>query len=1318
MGAVYRAEQVTLQREVAVKVLPRGLSKNADFVARFKREAETVAKLDQHPNIISILDYDTTDDAVSYVVMPLLEGGTLSERLQNGPPFDLPQVADMLRKIAGALQFAHNHGIVHRDIKPDNIMFDKFGTPMVTDFGIAKIVSVDVTTLTGQGMTVGTPLYMAPEQWKSEAIGPYTDQYALAVVVYMLVTGKAPFSSSTPQGMMYKHLEQPPQSVLEISDRLPAALDVVLMQALHKQPNGRFPHVVAFAEAFERAVKSPESFYQTRSTPLPPTNADLLQTRTPHTPLPNYPGYSPTPLPRNATPLPTAATPLPLGTPSQPEIQVATQRSWLLVAAAALLLLLLAGAAVVVTGGGGDNGGNGNDSGAAVADDIVGEDETQTTVALNALAGTDDPTATTTATATERSAAEPTEVVEDIAASPTPNPSQAPSDTPTPEPSITATPPLTDTPAPTGEPSATPTDMPTATATNTATQTPSSTATATTTDAPTATNTLTLTPSVTVTPLEIAVDSTPVVRESRRFEQTLLAGTTSSLVTVNDLPAGTVAFDFTVDDPDIVLVEDGNDGTDLLTISSLATGETTVQVDFSLENGQIVSYVYTVFVAETENEPPAFVRDPMWFFVIRADETQVLEINATDPDGDPVTVRAESTNPRSLNITQDIEGDLVIEGRNPGSGTIFITLADGRGGETTFETGVFISAAEEQQEDVPFFSGLTELTLAIDEPYTLFFDPVSAQLSVDDLADIDVVIEDPDLLAISGPVYRPNDPINSFQIDIQPQSIGQTTLGIVVTTTFGTEFSAFERVTIVPADERNTPPTVTGLNFGETLEVEQGSTQSFALFVTDPDGNLDNEVVPPGISVFRCNSQKLWTDIEWPRSRRLEDDTVVYDTLDAAENIFVFTARLQGLQVGETCSTLRVQDSNGRIQFLPLTIDVVPPANSPMLDFPNFPAQFISQDEETLLSVVASYEDDPDAQFVYEIDLNDNASLEVEQVSPHDYIIRGREVEFSGPFVTIRATDAATGQSTSVDLEIAVSSAEMQGDTTIDREQAVVNNPNFESNATTELNSPPQVTTPIADSYDVSFLETLRLPIEFSDPDGDEVSPRITVSGRSLDWRTLPIEGGISLNMQPIELESSTVTVILRDDNGGETTFSFVVNVLDDSPRPVAAQTVTSANVRGGPGTEFDIIGRILGRQDITLLARERADDTVWYYIEFEDTEVWLPRYLVDIDDSSALNVPTIAEFEELFDRSVEIVDVPEAFATVTGDTVNVRSGPGLGFDVIGVAEANERYPVLAQSEGDAVWYQIQLNEDVSGWIAGFLVQIDPPDAEIPGVSE
>ena len=452
MGAVYRAEQVTLQREVAVKVLPRGLSKNADFVARFKREAETVAKLDQHPNIISILDYDTTDDAVSYVVMPLLEGGTLSERLQNGPPFDLPQVADMLRKIAGALQFAHNHGIVHRDIKPDNIMFDKFGTPMVTDFGIAKIVSVDVTTLTGQGMTVGTPLYMAPEQWKSEAIGPYTDQYALAVVVYMLVTGKAPFSSSTPQGMMYKHLEQPPQSVLEISDRLPAALDVVLMQALHKQPNGRFPHVVAFAEAFERAVKSPESFYQTRSTPLPPTNADLLQTRTPHTPLPNYPGYSPTPLPRNATPLPTAATPLPLGTPSQPEIQVATQRSWLLVAAAALLLLLLAGAAVVVTGGGGDNGGNGNDSGAAVADDIVGEDETQTTVALNALAGTDDPTATTTATATERSAAEPTEVVEDIAASPTPNPSQAPSDTPTPEPSITATPPLTDTPAPTGEP--------------------------------------------------------------------------------------------------------------------------------------------------------------------------------------------------------------------------------------------------------------------------------------------------------------------------------------------------------------------------------------------------------------------------------------------------------------------------------------------------------------------------------------------------------------------------------------------------------------------------------------------------------------------------------------------------------------------------------------------------------------------------------------------------------------------------------------------------------------------------------------------------
>ena len=210
MGSVYRAVQIGLEREVAVKVLPRALSQKPDFVTRFEREARTVASLDEHPNIISIIEYGT-DQGISFVVMPLMAGGSLSQRINTSEPYALDQIADLIEPLASALDFAHQQGIVHRDIKPDNILFNSLNAPFITDFGIAKILQADVTSLTAVGAAVGTPTFMAPEQWRGEGVTPATDQYALAVVVFLLVTGQLPFEATTPQALMYKHLNETPQ---------------------------------------------------------------------------------------------------------------------------------------------------------------------------------------------------------------------------------------------------------------------------------------------------------------------------------------------------------------------------------------------------------------------------------------------------------------------------------------------------------------------------------------------------------------------------------------------------------------------------------------------------------------------------------------------------------------------------------------------------------------------------------------------------------------------------------------------------------------------------------------------------------------------------------------------------------------------------------------------------------------------------------------------------------------------------------------------------------------------------------------------------
>jgi len=293
MGAVYRAHQAGLRRDVALKVLPPTLAQQQEFIERFSREAQTAAAL-EHPNIVPIYDYGTFG-GLSYVVMRLLTGGSLAERityrLKNGGGLpSLAEITDVLKGLAGALDYAHSRGVIHRDIKANNVMFDEQGTPFLVDFGIAKITS-STTGLTGTGVTMGTPSYMAPEQWRGESVTPATDQYALGIMTYHMLTGRLPFEATTPYALMHKHLNEEPTAPHVWRKEIPEAVQPVLAQALAKLPGQRFPSVKDFATAFEASTK------------------DIDQQET---------GFFITPLPGKlpAAPMP-GSTPRPAATPTQ-----------------------------------------------------------------------------------------------------------------------------------------------------------------------------------------------------------------------------------------------------------------------------------------------------------------------------------------------------------------------------------------------------------------------------------------------------------------------------------------------------------------------------------------------------------------------------------------------------------------------------------------------------------------------------------------------------------------------------------------------------------------------------------------------------------------------------------------------------------------------------------------------------------------------------------------------------------------------------------------------------------------------------------------
>ena len=297
MATVYLAEDTNLERQVAVKVIraervtPEQLPR---IMERFKREAKALARLSDEPGIVTVYDYGEFE-GTPYLVMAYMPGGTLKERL--GQPMAYREAARLLLPVAEALSEAHEHGIIHRDVKPSNLLVTRKDTLALADFGIAKALENEGQTLTSTGMGVGTPEYMAPEQWKGEA-SPQTDIYSLGVVYYEMVTGKKPYTAGTPSEVFLKQMTQPPERPRTLVPGLPEAVEALLDKAMDKDPQRRFANMIDFQAALagvlrgepihdettatvkQPAVKQPDSeaTYDELSTPVERVQPAVVQT--------------------------------------------------------------------------------------------------------------------------------------------------------------------------------------------------------------------------------------------------------------------------------------------------------------------------------------------------------------------------------------------------------------------------------------------------------------------------------------------------------------------------------------------------------------------------------------------------------------------------------------------------------------------------------------------------------------------------------------------------------------------------------------------------------------------------------------------------------------------------------------------------------------------------------------------------------------------------------------------------------------------------------------------------------------------------------
>jgi serine/threonine protein kinase len=258
MAIVYRARDPRLKRGVAVKLLPPDLAFRADIRSRFLREAETAARL-SHPNIVPIYTVDEREGLV-YFVMALIEGESVGDRVKRIGPMPIADARRILREVADALAYAHANGVVHRDIKPDNILLDaNSGRAMVTDFGIARAASDGEARLTATGAAIGTPAFMSPEQCSGDReIDGRSDLYSLGAVAYQMISGSPPFTGGNTPSIMMKQVVEPPVSLSQRRADVPRDLEQIVMRLLEKDPANRFGNGAALVAALDGAPLAPD----------------------------------------------------------------------------------------------------------------------------------------------------------------------------------------------------------------------------------------------------------------------------------------------------------------------------------------------------------------------------------------------------------------------------------------------------------------------------------------------------------------------------------------------------------------------------------------------------------------------------------------------------------------------------------------------------------------------------------------------------------------------------------------------------------------------------------------------------------------------------------------------------------------------------------------------------------------------------------------------------------------------------------------------------------------------------------------------------
>lgn len=271
-GAVYRAVQQGIEREVAIKIILPEYANRPEFVRRFETEAQLVARL-EHPHIVPLYDYWRDPDG-AYLVMRYLRGGSLRDSLSLHEQWTVGRVTRMLAQISAALAFAHDSGVIHRDLKSDNILMDESGNSYLSDFGIAKDLGGNAN-LTKDAI-LGTPAYLSPEQIRGQAASPASDIYALGIVIYEALAGMVPFYDETPATVLFKQLSEPLPHVTNVRPDLPEGVNAVLLRATAKEPDERYATVVEFARDFQRSV---QDILQAEEMPAA-TTQDLIIFRT------------------------------------------------------------------------------------------------------------------------------------------------------------------------------------------------------------------------------------------------------------------------------------------------------------------------------------------------------------------------------------------------------------------------------------------------------------------------------------------------------------------------------------------------------------------------------------------------------------------------------------------------------------------------------------------------------------------------------------------------------------------------------------------------------------------------------------------------------------------------------------------------------------------------------------------------------------------------------------------------------------------------------------------------------------------------------